>query len=77
MRGPFIRPKNALCTLDVGGAEGAKVYLAKNAPPTLLGPSVGLCGASVNFTFHAPRRVGRTGGAPWGRGEGDFHLMYS
>ena len=30
---PFIRPKNALCTLDVGIAEGAKVYLAKNAPP--------------------------------------------
>ena len=46
-------------------------------PPTLLGPSVGLCGASVNFTFHALRSVGRTGGAPWGRGEGDFHLMYS
>ena len=73
-----IRPKYALCTLDGGGgrAEGARVHFGQKRPP-LLGPSVSFCGASANFPFHAPRRGGRTGGAPCGTGEGDLPLMHS
>ena len=66
-----IRPKNGLCTLDGGwGCRGGKsAFWSKTPPPTLLGPSVGFCGASTNFPFHSPRRGGgRTGGEPWGRG---------
>ena len=65
-----IRPKNALCTLDVGGAgaDGARVHFDQN-PPTLLGPSVGFCGASTNFPFTPLEgEGGRTGGEPRGRG---------
>ena len=49
-----------------GDAEGAAAHFGQKHP-LLLGPSVGFCGASVNFPFHAPIKGGRTGGAPWGR----------
>ena len=55
---------------------GKRVHFGQKRPP-LLGPSVSFCGASANFPFHAPRRGGRTGGAPCGTGEGDLPLMHS
>ena len=62
-----------------GGAEGAKVYFGQKRFPALLGPSIGFCGASVNFPFRGFKKGGgRMGGAQWGlKGGGDFPLMHS
>ena len=59
-----------------GVAEGARVHFGQKRPP-LLGPSVGFCGASANFPFHAPRRGGAHGRRAVGKGGGDLPLMHS
>ena len=59
-----------------GVPRGQEYILVKNAPH--------FWALALAFVVQVPTSLstpleggGRTGGAPWGRGEGDFHLMYS
>ena len=52
------------------------MYLAKNAPPLFWVLALAYA-AQVLTSLSTPLEEWGAGEAPWGRGEGDFHLMYS